>query len=314
MPRCAIPPMCHPPKTPEVRAVRGLARRAPSYRFIPACAGNTQAAGHRTREGAVHPRVCGEHQVAGSLGFWLVGSSPRVRGTPAQVLSDDQPLRFIPACAGNTRRAQRIRGWPSVHPRVCGEHRQERAAELHGSGSSPRVRGTLGTLWLEPDSAAVHPRVCGEHRVIRICRTWPRGSSPRVRGTPACTACRRWRARFIPACAGNTTGASEKSTELGVHPRVCGEHLLRVTLFLVRRGSSPRVRGTPQRVAALSQEGRFIPACAGNTYTMKRRLGVSAVHPRVCGEHVLLHATSKQSRGSSPRVRGTLEIAVACQA
>ena len=50
---------------------------------------------------------------------------------------------------------------------------------------------------------------------------------------------------------------------------------------------------------------RFIPACAGNTPLDKRGQGVATVHPRVCGEHVLAVKASLQTRGSSPRVRGT---------
>ncbi len=50
-----------------------------------------------------------------------VGSSPRVRGTVHRLLRDQIAERFIPACAGNGWRSDRIAGAPTVHPRVCGE-------------------------------------------------------------------------------------------------------------------------------------------------------------------------------------------------
>ena len=71
-----------------------------------------------------------------------IGSSPRVRGTRDVGMSAATRTRFIPACAGNSRR----RGWrqrpPSVHPRVCGELPRLAGRRRQHHGSSPRVRGT----------------------------------------------------------------------------------------------------------------------------------------------------------------------------
>ena len=130
--------------SPRVRGTltRAKSERA-SKRFIPACAGNTDCWVGKIVGAAVHPRVCGEHcrclwQIAISY-----GSSPRVRGT-----LDDQVLpflwsRFIPACAGNTCTCHSPTTSRSVHPRVCGEHKNRfKRTELQ-TGSSPRVRGTL---------------------------------------------------------------------------------------------------------------------------------------------------------------------------
>ena len=71
-------------------------------RFIPACAGNTQAGAASPQESSVHPRVCGEHAIIGAV---LMGT-----------------FRFIPACAGNTLGSLHARASESVHPRVRGEH------------------------------------------------------------------------------------------------------------------------------------------------------------------------------------------------
>ena len=132
-------------------------------RFIPACAGNTFAACNSACRSTVHPRVCGEHpsmafDLSRSNGSSRVGgeharksnryrrcggSSPRVRGTREPGGGKSSLLRFIPACAGNTRGARDRARYRPVHPRVCGEHPGKVEAKYRDCGSSPRVRGTL---------------------------------------------------------------------------------------------------------------------------------------------------------------------------
>ena len=112
-------------------------------RFIPACAGNTPPDTRRGAKPSVHPRVCGEHLVAASVLTIRAGSSPRVRGTLDPPCDRDVAQRFIPACAGNTRRPDRPNSPIPVHPRVCGEHTEVEAQAIGQAGSSPRVRGTL---------------------------------------------------------------------------------------------------------------------------------------------------------------------------
>ena len=50
---------------------------------------------------------------------------------------------------------------------------------------------------------------------------------------------------------------------------------------------------------------RFIPACAGNSKISAIDAAGGAVHPRVCGEQMLLSSPASTRAGSSPRVRGT---------
>ena len=132
------------------------------------------------------------------------------------------------------------------------------------------------------------------------------GSSPRVRGTSIATASSSERIWFIPACAGNIFPCRRDRRDNTVHPRVCGEHSLAMLARRALIGSSPRVRGTfcCPSLRPLSQ--RFIPACAGNMDRTKRRCEYRPVHPRVCGEHMLLGLPIANTGGSSPRVRGTL--------
>ena len=233
------------------------------------------------------------------------GSSPRVRGTLGQLFLNIFRRRFIPACAGNTEMPAPDMPDAAVHPRVCGEHGMARLLPLFGRGSSPRVRGTHrrarlcnrpmrfipacagNTIvwWAFIDVLSVHPRVCGEHALLQQRRLTLIGSSPRVRGTLAGATQNDSTRRFIPACAGNTLHAVNQHVAGTVHPRVCGEHTIRLSMIGRKVGSSPRVRGTRFQTQLVVKVKRFIPACAGNTEDATSESTCDSVHPRVCGEH-----------------------------
>ena len=76
-------------------------------------------------------------------------------------------------------------------------------------------------------------------------------------------------------------------------------------MVITPAGSSPRMRGTPGRRDPHQPEGRFIPAHAGNTYSVFRARPALAVHPRACGEHSEIVRAALEAYGSSPRMRGT---------
>ena len=192
-------------------------------------------------------------------------------------------------------------------------------------GSSPRLRGTWFTPGKgrrsrrfipapagnitpgKPASAPtpVHPRACGEH----LTANWPArrlgGSSPRLRGT-SCLA--RWLAccwRFIPAPAGNISVRFVAPGSVPVHPRACGEHVLRSQASQNPIGSSPRLRGTSLVVPRYIDRMRFIPAPAGNMRYKSMSSWHIPVHPRACGEHLYRQSARIGLHGSSPRLRGT---------
>ena len=116
-----------------------------------------------------------------------------------------------------------------------------------------------------PPSMPVHPRLCGEHMPKPPGNSMDAGSSPPVRGTRGAQNGTKTIKRFIPACAGNTKDWSDWDTVYTVHPRLCGEHAGCAATIWPSNGSSPPVRGTHPRLVALVAQGRFIPACAGNT-------------------------------------------------
>ena len=90
-------------------------------RFIPAGAGNSLRAGQGHEAPPVHPRGCGEQSTITPGLLTMAGSSPRVRGTDETAPRPRSRHRFIPAGAGNRRRAYPAVGKESVHPRGCGE-------------------------------------------------------------------------------------------------------------------------------------------------------------------------------------------------
>ena len=152
-----------------------------------------------------------------------------------------------------------------VHPRVCGEYRDNGRRRVQTYGSPPRMRGILylcppyrlhvrftpayagntssGTL--REALTMVHPRVCGEYR-----GAW--------NGSLA-----EW--GFTPAYAGNTSRGKLVHPRRRVHPRVCGEYASVRVAWLWPLGSPPRMRGIRIITEAGVVHSRFTPAYAGNT-------------------------------------------------
>ena len=216
-----------------------------------------------------------------------------------------QPLRFIPAGAGNTRPQLILLKRLPVHPRRRGEHAPQRQPIGNDSGSSPQARGTphahatqprprrfipagAGNTWAQGRRSplhTVHPRRRGEHQRVSWSASTPPGSSPQARGTRRETKPKDGRKRFIPAGAGNTQDATAPTATKPVHPRRRGEHCAVSRGSRRFCGSSPQARGTQIRPLLRIFVGRFIPAGAGNTNVTFGLAASYAVHPRRRGEH-----------------------------
>ena len=147
--------------------------------------------------------------------------------------------------------------------------------------------------------------MCGERHEGTTFQARSAGSSPRVRGTLDVGSIDLIGRRFIPACAGNAGRIEDRTAAPPVHPRVCGERLLKNKVHKIFPGSSPRVRGTLDVDADARGNLRFIPACAGNAARNARLSSMAPVHPRVCGERSSIAFCARSHAGSSPRVRGT---------
>ena len=72
-------------------------------------------------------------------------------------------------------------------------------------------------------------------------------------------------------------------------------------------GSSPHARGTPLLQQHVTDELRFIPACAGNAAPAPPVSRLGPVHPRMRGERTMIGADRPRIVGSSPHARGTPE-------
>ena len=110
--------------------------------IIPAYAGNTRMRTAIRPRAWDHPRVCGEHGWPKLIHGVNVGSSPRMRGTPARLRRSAIRKGIIPAYAGNTAMRRPPTCAPRDHPRVCGEHLDIMPGDRIQAGSSPRMRGT----------------------------------------------------------------------------------------------------------------------------------------------------------------------------
>ena len=212
-----------------------------------------------------HPRACGAHDPVIATIAEVLGSSPRMRGSPWRWYFIVIRLGIIPAHAGLT---QRIRNRPRScrdHPRACGAHPKHGLIRRAILGSSPRMRGSLvrmckyiGKIGIIPAHAGLtwesrttncssrdHPRACGAH-VLALADFESRwGSSPRMRGSQARTHAEHGAPGIIPAHAGLTKWRRWRWIPKWDHPRACGAHFLLDVFFHPRAGSSPRMRGSP---------------------------------------------------------------------
>ena len=134
------------------------------------------------------------------------------------------------------------------------------------------------------------------------------GSSPRMRGALYGSDCRNENVWIIPADAGSTRRMGATGNLPWDHPRGCGEHIFPTPLLACTQGSSPRMRGAHSAYPLTRPRSGIIPADAGST--LRPCLGDTRWqdHPRGCGEHVALAFPARCRAGSSPRMRGALNL------
>ena len=132
----------------------------------------------------------------------------------------------------------------------------------------------------------------------------PGGLSPRVRGKLGAKAQMISDSRSIPACAGETSPDAHAGASKAVYPRVCGGNPVTSPADILMQGLSPRVRGKRRLFRPLADGWRSIPACAGETVSLRRFPMSTTVYPRVCGGNCSIKGEVPASAGLSPRVRG----------
>ena len=188
---------------------------------------------------------------------------------------------------------------------MCGEHRSIVGIGVACQGSSPHVRGARrprqpgirpnGIIPACAGSTQVrlrrrpwtedHPRMCGEHRSGFNALFFLTGSSPHVRGARKDSPLRRCHSGIIPACAGSTGRGSCAWCPPRDHPRMCGEHFIRLAYCNAFSGSSPHVRGAHDVLRLSAVNPGITPACAGSTKNDSVNYFLHRDHPRMCGEH-----------------------------
>ena len=90
-----------------------------------------------------------------------------------------------------------------------------------------------------------------------------------------------------------------------VHPRLRGELSIIAIVLDIVVGSSPLTRGTRLISCQARSKSRFIPAYAGNSYSLQIEEPSIAVHPRLRGELDQGGGIGVETNGSSPLTRGT---------
>ena len=291
---------------------------------IPAYAGSTPSPSRASLSGRDHPRICGEHTKSRSVFWGSAGTSPHMRGAPPPSSRSRSYRGIIPAYAGSTVGTKQMSRDMRDHPRICGEHGEVFLVAANVPGSSPHMRGApflrrplchvggiipayagstrnvrlcAGILW-------DHPRICGEH--VAVPERWMLvvGSSPHMRGAQEAARERGLGRGIIPAYAGSTRCRGGRATGPRDHPRICGEHPRTGRPWSWGRGSSPHMRGALGEPSAMVAARRIIPAYAGSTLYSSPYLPWARDHPRICGEHASLSASSAKTPGSSPHMRG----------
>ena len=87
-----------------------------------------------------------------------------------------------------------------------------------------------------------------------------------------------------------------------------GENTWRLLTTQLSVGSSPHGRGKRGFLVFGRSVTRLIPAWAGKTLCVRRRLAGSPAHPRAGGENYKLNSSRTAGSGSSPRGRGKLAL------
>ena len=109
----------------------------------------------------------------------------------------------------------------------------------------------------------VYPRVCGGAESVALAMAARMGLSPRVRGSHRLSLWIELWSRSIPACAGEPPFGAAAVALVEVYPRVCGGAIFANAKAKLRKGLSPRVRGSRSRAFDVPIDRRSIPACAG---------------------------------------------------
>ena len=129
-----------------------------------------------------------------------------------------------------------------------------------------------------------------------------------MRGSPLATQIAVMPSGIIPAHAGLTPRGPSSAVAPRDHPRACGAHTEVSDMKKQYEGSSPRMRGSLRLVSSYRSPSGIIPAHAGLTTVASFFSGPAKDHPRACGAHFCVPPYKSIRKGSSPRMRGSLDV------
>ena len=255
----------------------------------------------------------------------FLGLSPRGRGSRPCLAPVGAVVGSIPAWAGEPQWCGKFQVLRRVYPRVGGGAVQVQELDEAGDGLSPRGRGSQRSSNSSSPGSGSIPAWAGEpcHNFPRSPWTWvyPRvgggasqasqrsshgcGLSPRGRGSRN----RRHNAHVhqgsIPAWAGEPAPRSACFLVLRVYPRVGGGAAGATSRSRLRRGLSPRGRGSLSRKGMADRIVGSIPAWAGEPLRVSFGDLLIRVYPRVGGGAERLKSLPLPDLGLSPRGRGS---------
>ena len=115
---------------------------------------------------------------------------------------------------------------------------------------------------------------------------------------------------ITPACAGKSGFWSTKAPEGRDHPRMRGEKVWDMMLFLAPLGSPPHARGKADMPRPGHQDAGITPACAGKRRSRNRKRAFGRDHPRMRGEKSTYSSIALSISGSPPHARGKVSYIV----
>ena len=312
--------------SPRVRGSLYVRRGALNdVRTIPTPTGKPGPASVSASEAGDYPRAYGEAAPRWCSGPGSPTLSPRLRGSRRAIIYDDFPVGTIPAPTGKPLRTTMACCPTRVYPRAYGEAGFMVSWRAFHVGLSPRLRGSLTTdpdrfpcarsipaptgkpllRGPRPRASWVYPRAYGEAASGSGITYSLTGLSPRLRGSHRRHQCLHSRNGSIPAPTGKPTATGDLSFMSWVYPRAYGEARPSWYVVILRRGLSPRLRGSRTREVGGRVVAGSIPAPTGKPQTKAMTPLTPQVYPRAYGEAKVRTEGHLLGRGLSPRLRGS---------
>ena len=114
---------------------------------------------------------------------------------------------------------------------------------------------------------------------------------------------------ITPACAGKIPFCRSGSVGRRDHPRMRGENLETVLMYLNNWGSPPHARGKYIDQAPVDGHVGITPACAGKIHTLPPTPSCPRDHPRMRGENCRRCVFEQTVLGITPACAGKITLA-----